>query len=150
VKGLISDTALVHVTHPLVFIYLFIYLFIFKSIYCLASNAETFYLQTCAMNHTVRQREGTSIMRRSVEGVKEIKGVLLWNRSGGEGHLRRVPRLVRPRREWAEEGVGGFEELAEAASPVSIRKGCRHGEVAAYDEEHSRDGVMAASMEDVP
>jgi hypothetical protein len=50
-------------------VFFFFFFFFFKSVYCPASNAGTFYLQTCAMNHTVRQREDTSAVRRKVEGV---------------------------------------------------------------------------------
>jgi hypothetical protein len=33
---------------------------------------------------------------------------------------------------------------------MSIREGCRHREVAADQEAHSRDGVVGAPVEDVP
>jgi hypothetical protein len=76
--------------------------------------------------------------------------VSIWNQSGGEGgHLRRVPWLVRPRREWSEEGIRSFEELAEAASPMGIREGDVHREVAANKEAHAGDGELAAHEEDV-
>jgi hypothetical protein len=69
---------------------------------------------------------------------------------GRESTLRRVPWLVRPRREWAEEGVGGFEELAEAASSMCVREGSCHGEVAIDYEACSGDGVFVTSMKDMP
>jgi hypothetical protein len=57
--------------------------------------------------------EDTSTLRRSIEGdYKGNKRCPCGIRSSGEGHLRRVPGLVRPRGEWAEEGIGHLEELA--------------------------------------
>jgi hypothetical protein len=65
------------------------------------------------------------------------------------GHLRRVPRLVRPRWEWAEEGIRCFEEFAEAASPMFIGEGGVHGKIATDKEAHSGDGVCVALVENV-
>jgi hypothetical protein len=67
----------------------------------------------------------------------------------GGGYLRRVPWLVRPRREWAEECVRGLEELAEAASSMGVGESDVHREVSANKEAHARDSELPAHKEDV-
>jgi hypothetical protein len=104
------------------------------------------------MNHTARQRKFTSTRKRKVEVGRQGKArchmvtceIKRWG-----GHLRRVPWLVRPRREWVEEGVRGFKELAEASSSMCVGECDVHGEVAVNKEAHARDSVLAAHEEDM-
>jgi hypothetical protein len=49
-----------------------------------------------------------------------------------------------------KEGVGGFEELAETASPMFVGEDGVHGEVAAHKKASPGNGKLAALVNDVP